>query len=161
MGRGRLVGVFSVILAFVLLGGIVDSVNRPQPAGAASLTQDEAIYVGKMSVLTDLWGASVQAYVNLTKNPQPLDATWKEDVIAQTQTWKALDVEITKITPPARFAQVHAKMVQAFSLMNHAADDIRTGTDQLDAASIGRANGELAQAAQLAQQADQLLDSAK
>lgn len=152
-------GWISLVLVLVVVNAVGIGLNAPKAAGAAALSQDEAVYVGQTSMIADLEATSLQAFSTLANNAQPGDATWNEDIIAQTQIWKALNTEVGKLNAPPRFQQVQSDLVQAFGLMDQAADDVRAGVTQLDTNSIAQATQEIQQATPLIQEAAQLITS--
>ena len=89
----------------------------------------------------DQWGALMTA-------PRLNDATWKLDAAAQLAIWKAAYTEAKAMQPPAQWAEIHARYVQALQQLASASDDYAQGLDDMDADQIKQANAEVQSAAE-------------
>jgi hypothetical protein len=111
----------------------------PTPA-AESLTYDEGVYIGRVLMTLNLFGASARRYSDLSSAPDPFDTAWVAAIGAEPRMWEALFDEFSAVDPPLRFATLHDDLTDALEQMALTADDCINGIEHLDASAVEDCN---------------------
>lgn len=132
---------------------------RPEPtptATAPAVSAEELAYLDAVSVTLDTMGGSLVRIGDLFLAPRLDDPTWYAEIEAEWAIWDQEYVVLSQLVPPPAFAEVHQKLLDAYTLIVQSKQDAARGFATLDGApmneaanKIGRANDLMGEAAVL------------
>lgn len=138
--RTFLVGLV-LFLSLMMVGDVAtqSSAATPVPSTQA-LTYDDGVYIGRVLMTLNLFGASASRYSALSENPNPLDDEWTSTIGAEPRMWEALFDEFITIEPPVRFIELHEQLIDALEVMALTADDCLNGIENVDVNAVEACN---------------------
>ncbi len=92
-------------------------------SSTAKLTAEEAAYIDVVEEQTETLTESFERYVTLMDPSNPLP-TWTSGMAAEGEVWKGLYEDAQDLTPPTRFAELHAKNLEMLKLLTTAGHDL-------------------------------------
>jgi len=105
------------------------------PVDPSPMTEFE--YFDAMLWIDDDFLESVDYVDGLWANLEPFDPAWVNAVTIELMFWRELAAEIDSITPPARYAQVHQSIVEAYDYIVEGSFLLQEGIENLDADLVG------------------------
>lgn len=124
------------------------------PESAASgLTEKERDYLDAVIPQTDALANSMNELSELTADPRYRDEDWILRLAGVVVVWRLTYDEAQQITPPERFAELHAEYLTMLGVLNSAGDDLLSGIDNGD---VGRINSAAEKLCNVNQRVDDL-----
>jgi hypothetical protein len=105
------------------------------PVDPSPMTEFE--YLDTMLWIDDDFLWSVDYVDALWTEIDPFDPDWVNAVNTELMFWRELAAEIDAITPPARYAQVHQQIVEAYDYIVIGSFQLQDGIEDLDADLVG------------------------
>jgi hypothetical protein len=126
----------------------VPSVAPADPVGALSNTwsPEEQAYVAEFRDQSQRWSDSRQTFDTLMAVPNPADAGWKSDVLAQFSAWQGLSSQAHGLSVPSSLLVVQRKYLEAAQHFDSASRLGVEGIEKSDPAAFDRAKREIASA---------------
>ena len=106
------------------------------PVDPSPMTELE--YVGTMLSIDDDFLWSIDYVDDLWTQIDPYDPEWVNAVRVELLFWRELAAEIDTIIPPARYANVHQQIVEAYDYIVVGSFDLQDGIETVDADLVGQ-----------------------
>jgi hypothetical protein len=144
----------------VLLCGLVVSVALAGCSQSAHLSDEEAAYLDALEEQIDTLDESLERFVALMDPANPL-AAWTAGMAAEGAEWQRLYEGAQALSPPPRFAELHAKHLETLRLLTAAGQQFASAGATNDVFALGAAAQAYADAARLVVEVKQMVEDAR
>jgi len=110
--------------------------NTIAPATAQSFTEDEAVYIGRVTILVEVAAQSISDLQDLFANGDAANDSWWTDLAVEFGTLDSIHAQFGDVESPSAFSRSHRVLVVAMAALDEVALDGIAGVNAQDLADL-------------------------